>query len=137
MYAHRPVRPGLLLILPTAAVGVIAALVTIFTRQADPAFVYEQQHPARIEPGQLESILTGTREPVASGTGSIAVSVHCLPGRSGPKLNPWLCSIRYRSGATVAYRITVQPSGRFRGQDRTGVRLVDGCCVRGGVLSEP
>ena len=126
---------ALLLTLPTALVGVIAALVTIFTRQADPAFVYGQQHPARIEPAQLESILMSTREPVASGTGTSAVSVHCLPGRSGPKLNPWRCTIRYRSGDAVAYRITVQPSGRFRGFDSTGVRLVDGCCLRGGAVA--
>jgi hypothetical protein len=128
------VRFGLLTVGPTVAVGLVAALVTISARDADPAFVYAQQHPARLEPAQLESILVRTREPVPSGTGSRARSVQCLPGHSGPKLNPWRCTIRYRSGHAIDYRIVVEPSGRFRGFDRTGARLVQGCCLRGGGL---
>jgi hypothetical protein len=125
------VRRGLIITLPTHVVGLIAALVTLSARQADPAFTYEQQHPARLEPTQLEAILVRTREPLRAGMGTVAVSVRCLPGSNGPKLNPWRCALRYRSGHTIAYRIKVQPSGHFRGVDRTGFRLIGGCCLRG------
>jgi hypothetical protein len=128
------VRLGSFIAVPTVVVGLIAALVTLSARGADPVFVYEQQHPTRIEPAQLQLILLRTREPVAAGTGSAAISVRCLPGRSGPKLNPWRCAFRYRSGDAVVYRIVVQPSGRFRGVDRTGARIVDGCCVQGSAV---
>jgi hypothetical protein len=122
----------MLVVVPTVAVGVVAALVTIGAHGADPAFIFEQQHPTRIEPGQLVSILTRTREPVPTGAGRAATSVRCIPGERGAKLNPWRCSIHYGSGGTIEYRIIVQPSGRFHGVDRTGARVIEGCCLRGG-----
>jgi hypothetical protein len=115
----------------TILVGVVAAVVSVGAHQADTAFVYEQQHPTGLEPAQLQSILANTRDPLPVGAGTQATSVRCSPGRSGPKLNPWICQIRYRSGHTIRYRIVVQPSGRFHGSDRTGTREVSGCCVRG------
>jgi hypothetical protein len=123
---------------PTVVVGVIAALVTItIARQADPGFVFEQQHPTRIDPGQLEAILQRTREPLPTGAGSLATSVRCVPGRSGPKLNPWHCAIRYRSGHAITYRILVLPSGAFQGVDRTRARVIRGCCLVGGQFPSP
>jgi hypothetical protein len=118
---------------PTVIVGVVAALVAINAYQGDTAFVYEQQHPIKIAPGQLESILMRTLEPVARGVGSGVISARCLPGRSGPKLNPWRCTLRYRSGHSLTYRIVVQRSGRFEGIDRAGTGVIHGCCLRGGV----
>jgi hypothetical protein len=128
------VRRGLFVVGPTVLVGVIAAVVTTAAHQADPAFVYRQQHPTRIVPGQLELILRRTHEPLPTGAGSTAVSVHCVPGRNGPKLNPWRCTIRYRSGHAITYRILVQSSGRFQGVDRTRVRVIHGCCLLGGTV---
>jgi hypothetical protein len=128
------VRRGLFVILPTVAVGVVAAIVTIAAHQGDPAFVFEQQRPTRIEPGQLEVIVKMTREPRPSGPGSVAVAAGCIPGHRGPKLNPWRCTVRYGSGHVISYRIVVQLSGRFHGADRTGTRVIDGCCLRGGAV---
>lgn len=122
----------MLVVVPMIAVGVVAALVSIAGHAADPAFIFEQQHPTRIEPGQLVSILTRTREPVPTGAGRAATSVRCIPGNRGAKLNPWRCSIRYGSSGTVDYRIVVEPSGQFHGADRTGARVIRGCCLRGG-----
>lgn len=127
-------RRGVLVMVPAVLVGLAAALVVIAAHQGDTAFVYAQQHPTRIMPSQFEAILQTTREPVPTGAGSLAVSVRCIPGRTGPKLNPWHCTIRYRSGHAISYRIIVQPSGAFRGADRTGVRLVQGCCLQGGAV---
>jgi Bacterial sugar transferase len=129
-----PVRRGLFVIVPTVVVGVVAALVTIAAHQGDTAFVFEQQHPTRIEPGQLESIVKRTREPLPAGSGSAAISARCVPGHSGPKLNPWRCTIRYASGDAIRYRIVVQLSGRFQGVDRTRTRVIDGCCLPGGAV---
>lgn len=125
-------RRGVLVAGPSLMVGVVAALVTIAGHAADRAFIFEQRHPARIEPGQLVSILARTREPLPGGSGRATTSVRCIPGHRGAKLNPWRCSIRYGSGHTIDYRIIVQPSGRFHGVDRTGARVITGCCLRGG-----
>jgi hypothetical protein len=71
MYPY-PVRFAALITLPTARAGLIAALVTLSAHDADPVFIYEQQHPMRIAPTQLESILIRTREPVPAGRGNVA-----------------------------------------------------------------
>jgi hypothetical protein len=116
---------------PVILVGVVAALVTIGAHQGNGAFVYEQAHPSKIVPQQLETILMQTREPVPGGPGSAVSSVRCLPGAHGPKLNPWHCVLRYRSRDAITYRIVVQPSGQFSGADRTGTRVIHGCCLEG------
>jgi hypothetical protein len=125
---------GLLVVVPTVAVGVVAALVAIGAHQTDTAFTFEQQHPTRIAPSQLEALVMRTREPLPAGAGGAANAVHCFPGHHGPKLNPWMCKVRYASGHNISYRIVVGPSGRFQGADRTNTRVIEGCCLRGGAV---
>ena len=124
-------RSYVLVIGSLLAVGAVGAVVSLSAHQADTSFIYEQQHPTGLVSPQLATILTNTREPVQNGSGALASSVRCSPGGSGPERNPWSCQIRYRSGHTIRYRIAIQPSGRFHGSDRTGTRLISGCCVRG------
>ncbi len=128
---------GLLVIGPVLAVGLVAALVTIFAHEGDATFVFAQQNPQGIAPLQLESIVELTREPLRSGPGSRAISARCVHGASGPKLNPWHCTVRYASGDAITYRIIVRLSGRFQGTDRTGSRLISGCCLRGSAIRTP
>lgn len=116
---------------PTVAIGVVAAMVSGFGHAGDPAFVFEQLHPTRFGPSQLAAIVMGTREPLPFGRGSPAVGVRCQAGGQGPRLNPWRCVVRYRSQRRITYRIHVAPTGHFQGADRTGVRVITGCCLRG------
>lgn len=116
---------------PVILVGVLGALVTIGAHQTNGAFANEQEHPSKIAPGQLETLLMQTREPIPSGEGTAVTSARCFPGADGPKLNPWHCVLRYRSGDAISYQIVVQPSGQFKGADRTGTRVVHGCCLDG------
>lgn len=129
-----PVRRDLLVLLPTAVVGVVAGVVALFAHQGDTGLIAAQQAAQRgasLQPVQLESILQNTREPVPTGHGAKALAVSCHVGTKGPKLNPWRCAIHYRSGAVIEYRLEVSPDGSFSGSDRTGVRLIHGCCVLG------
>jgi len=128
------VRRELYVLLPTAAVGLVAGVVALFAHGGDAALIAAQQAAQRgasLQPVQLESILQNTREPVPTGRGAKALAVSCHVGTKGPKLNPWGCAIHYRSGATIEYRIEVSRDGAFRGSDRTGARLIHGCCVLG------
>lgn len=126
---------GLLVIGPVLAVGLVAALVTSFAHEGDATFAFAQQNLQGIAPLQLESLVELTREPLSSGPGSRAISARCVHGGSGPKLNPWQCTVRYASGDAITYRIIVRLSGRFQGADRTGSRLISGCCLRGSANS--
>jgi hypothetical protein len=117
--------------LAVAALGLVAAVVSVAGHESDTAFVYEQRHPAAIEPGQVERLVAKAPEPVASGKGSVAVSARCSGAPTGPNRNPWRCVVRYASGHRLAYTITIDPRGALRGEDRTGTRTIEGCCVEG------
>jgi hypothetical protein len=126
------VRRGVFFLLPTLAIGVVAGLLTIAAHQGDAAFVFNQQNPRTVRPQQFEAVISKTREPLPSGPGKPATGARCIPGKSGPKLNPWRCTVRYGSGRSVTYKLQVDLSGSFSGADKTGNRVVNGCCVTGG-----
>jgi hypothetical protein len=126
------VRRGLYLLLPTLAIGVVAGLLSIGAHQGDAAFVFNQEHPRAVRPQQFETVIAKTREPLPGGPGQPARSARCVPGKNGPKLNPWRCAVRYGSGHTIVYNLRVDLDGSFTGADKAGVRVVNGCCVTGG-----
>jgi hypothetical protein len=123
------VRKALLLILPVAVVGVVGALVSVSARESDANFVFRQEHPANIEPRQVERAVMRAPEPVPGNHGTRAASGHCAPGRQGERHNPWTCRIRYASGRLVDYQVVIDAHGAFRGVNPTGERLVHGCCI--------
>jgi hypothetical protein len=120
-------------LVPVLLVAVVAGIVAIAARQGDAAFELRQEHPRTVQPRQLELLIEKTREPVASGRGKPVRRAQCKPGTSGPKRNPWRCTVLYESGNTIVYRVVVAPSGQFNGADRTGSYTVNGCCITGGV----
>jgi hypothetical protein len=126
------VRRGVLLLLPALVIGVIAGLLTIAAHQGDAAFVFNQEHPRTVQPRQFELVIAKTNEPLPTGQGKPAVGARCTPGNNGPKRNPWSCTVRYGSGRSITYSLEVQPTGKFKGVDRTGTRIVTGCCITGG-----
>jgi hypothetical protein len=128
------VRRGLWILLPTLAIGVVAGLLTIAAHQGDAAFVFNQEHPSTVRPQQFETVIAKTREPLPSGPGQPAIGARCTHGKNGPKLNPWRCTVRYGSGRSITYKLQVDPTGRFTGADKEGVRVVNGCCVTGGTV---
>jgi hypothetical protein len=125
-------RRGALLLLPTLVIGVIAGLLTIAAHQGDAAFVFNQQHPRDVQPRQFELVISKTNEPLPTGQGKPATGAKCTPGNDGPKRNPWSCTVRYGSGRKITYSLEVQPTGKFKGIDPTGTRLITGCCITGG-----
>jgi hypothetical protein len=129
------VRRGVFLLLPALVIGVIAGLSTIAAHQGDAAFIFNQQHPRTVQPRQFELVIAKTNEPLPSGPGKRASGAKCTPGTNGPKRNPWSCTVRYGSGRSITYSLEVQPTGKFKGVDRTGTRIVTGCCITGGTTA--
>lgn len=125
-------RKGLFLLLPALVIAAIGGLLTIAAHQGDAAFQFNQENPRTAEPRQFELVIAKTREPLPTGPGALATKAHCTPGTNGPKRNPWECTVRYGSGRSITYKLRVDPDGKFRGADKTGVRVVTGCCITGG-----
>jgi hypothetical protein len=126
------VRRGVLILLPTLAIGVVAGLLTIGAHQGDAAWVYAQQNPRNVSARQFELVIAKTKEPLPTGPGKPATGANCTPGTKGPKRNPWRCQVRYGSGRSITYSLEVRPDGNFKGVDPTGTRIVTGCCISGG-----
>jgi hypothetical protein len=129
------VRRGVFLLLPALVIGVIAGLLTIAAHQGDAAFIFDQQHPRTVNPRQFELVIAKTNEPLPTGQGKPARTARCIPGNNGPKRNPWSCTVRYGSGRSITYSLEVRPDGNFKGVDRTGTRIVTGCCITGGTTA--
>src|SRR5215218_4468431 len=125
-------RPAALLLIPLALVGLAGAVVAVAGRDSDAAFVFNQRNPAEVSALELQTLIAKAREPVPSGKGSRTLSVRCEPGSQTQRHNPWICRVRYASGRSRSYRVTVEPSGAYAGVDRTGQFSINGCCVAGG-----
>jgi hypothetical protein len=125
-------RRALLLLLPVALVGLIAAGLAVVSRSSDAAFVFEQQHPSTLNPEELELLVKKAPEPRPHGPGRRADTVKCVPGSATGQRNPWACTASYPSGHRIRYRIELRRNGSYSGIDRTGQFAVRGCCVAGG-----
>src|SRR3954465_12453610 len=123
---------GVFVLMAPLVIGVVAGLLTIGAHQGDAAFIYDQQHTRTVQPRQFELVIAKTKEPLPTGPGKPATGARCTPGNNGPKRNPWSCTVRYGSGRSITYSLEVQPTGKFKGVDRTGTRIVTGCCITGG-----
>jgi hypothetical protein len=120
-------RTPLLLFGPTLAVGIAALVVALGARDADPGFVFAQQHPTSIQGSVLSQAVALAREPLPGDNGRPARSARCRPGSSGgPLRNPWSCAVLYPSGRTIRYVIRVRPDGDFHGQNADGSAVIDG-----------
>jgi hypothetical protein len=126
------VRRAALFLIPLAILGLVGAVVAVGGRDSDASFAFHQEHPTTVSAIELQALIKKAPEPVAGGNGSRALDVTCAPGRLGPRRNPWSCRVRYASGRRTTYRVVVDERGRYRGSDRTGERIVNGCCVLGG-----
>ena len=125
---------ALLLLGPILGVALIAAIVSVASR-GDTAFVYEQRHPQAVGAQELELLVQKARQPTPSGPGARARSATCVAGGNSPQRNPWTCSVRYASGRTIRYRVTVRRDGSYVGGDRTQQFYINGCCVSGGTIA--
>lgn len=117
--------------------GVAGAAVALGTRGSEEAFRYEQSRSLALRPvtalsaAHVQAVVALAPEPVLAARRTRPARVLCHSGATGVLRNPWSCTIRYRSGRVVRYRVTVQPDGRYSG---TGPGIISGCCVKTSTL---
>ncbi len=115
---------------PLLAAGIVATLLTIANRDADPLFLSRQQNLHAVRTADVERAVIAPREPVAPGAHATpARSARCRSGGSAGLRNPWTCSVRYRSGSRITYRVQLGADGSYRGRDPKIGRSITGCCV--------
>jgi hypothetical protein len=125
-------RLVVLIVWGVVLVGVAGAVVALRSRGSEEAFQNEQSSSLALRPSpvlraaQVAAVVAFAPEPVAPAQRTRPVHVSCRPGGGGTLRNPWTCTILYRSGRRVSYRVVVEPDGHYTG---VGPGIISGCCV--------
>jgi hypothetical protein len=113
---------ALLLCGPAIAVGVVALVVSLLARDADPAFIAAQERSPVTRAALARAVVSSAR-----AEGRPARGGSCRPGDGEPPLrNPWSCSVVDASGTTLRYVVRVRSDGSFRATARRGAAALEG-----------
>lgn len=128
-------RLRFLFFLPLLAVGLVSFVVVRSQQGEGAALAARQQSAQALTPHAVERVVRVAPDPV---TGKGGLSASCSSLGSGELRNPWRCTIHYRSGRVIRYRVVIHADGSFRGdqeilsfQGRThpDTGQVSGCCI--------
>ncbi len=122
-------RPGLTLILPIIAIGVIATAVAVLNRGGDPEFVFRQENLTALTPAVLEHFVASAPDPRPGMGRHRGIRARCSAQGAGELRNPWVCTVKYPVGPSVRYRVVIAPTGQVNGSSRDGSLVIYGCCL--------
>ena len=120
----------IMFVVPPLAVGLIATVVALNARNSGDAFVPAQRHLQPLGAPAVERIVSTAPAPIDPSANGQA-NTRCNAQGSGQLRNPWLCTLRYRSGWTLEYVVNIKGTGAYVGQrqdDPTG--FIKGCCIQ-------
>jgi hypothetical protein len=130
-----PTSIKLAVLLPLLAVA-LASFVFVRAHQSDAGTLVSRQHQAQaLNPAAVSRLVRVAPDPVTRAPG---IRARCIPLGTGELLNPWSCSISYRSGRLIQYRVTLNGDGsytgdheivRFQGRRFPDTGVISGCCV--------
>ena len=114
-------------------VGAAGVFVALGSRGSEDAFRSAQSRSLTLAPAGVLSAarvaaeLAREPEPVAAARRTPVVHAHCEPKGGGTLRDPWVCTVRYRSGTQAHYLVQVQPDGSYSG---VGTGFINGCCIK-------
>jgi hypothetical protein len=125
----------IVLLVPLLAVGIVSFVIVRSQQGQGAALIARQQGAEALTPAKVAGLV---RLAPASVAGEPGRSATCVPLGSGELHNPWRCTIDYRSGRVIHYRVTLNADGsytgdhqivRYRGRTSRGTGAISGCCV--------
>jgi hypothetical protein len=132
-------RLTMLIVWGVVLIGVAGGVVALRSRGGQEVFEAEQSGALAVTPARVvteadvAAVVAQAPEPVPAAERTRPALVRCRPGAAATLRNPWSCTIRYRSGTSAHYRVTVQPDGHYSG---VGTGIISGCCVKVPTLDE-
>src|SRR5947209_7454427 len=89
---------------PPLAVGLAATVVALNARTSGEVFSAAQRHLHPLAAAAVERVVSTAPAPTAPRANGKA-STRCVPRGSDQLRNPWLCTLRYRTGWTLKYLV--------------------------------
>ncbi len=129
----RPWRVLLLVGLPLA-VGLTASVIALDERHDGDLFTANQRYLQPYDQRRAVEQLVATAPAPTAAAANGHPRAGCSPGSQGVLQNPWRCRLRYPSGLTLHYTVTIRANGSYFGQGPTDkkdyVNTIHGCCLR-------
>lgn len=128
-------KAGILLFLPLLAVGLVSFVIVRSQQGEGGTFVARQQQAEALTPAKIVEIVRAAPE---SPHGPTPRRVSCRSLGSGELHNPWRCTLDYRDGKVIDYRVMLNANGSYigdqqvvhdKGRTYTGPGQITGCCV--------
>src|SRR3954453_10314818 len=108
LYPPAVARARTLVLVPVLA-GVFVTVVMASDRGADSTVIGAQRAAGPLTAGKLEAFLR--RGPTGKGAPKAPTRATCRPGNEGQLRNPWSCTLLYRTGERITYRVDVYRNG--------------------------
>ena len=108
--------------------GLVGAIVALGSRGADEQFLADQKRPPALTAAAVERVVRSAPDPYSGkGAGTAATCVKRGRGLLG---NPWICTVKFKSGKTARLRVEVQDDRTYAGT-YIGVpgAAAEGCCI--------
>ena len=106
--------------------GLFVTAVMAGNRGADSTFSSAERAAGPLTAAKLEALVR--KAPTAKNAApDPRTRATCRPGGSGQLRNPWSCTLHYRSGLRLTYRVRVYPNGTVVGRKAHGI--IHGCCL--------
>src|SRR5689334_18156569 len=102
------------ILLPLLVVAVVSFVWVRGNAGDGDTLVIRQQHDQSLTPQSVAAVVRAAPDPVTRRRG---LAARCSSLGSGALRNPWRCSIRYRSGRDIQYRLTIHADGSYTGGD--------------------
>lgn len=128
-------KAGILLFLPLLAVGLVSFVIVRSQQGEGASLIARQQQAEALTPAKLAAIVRTAPESTRGAHGRRA---SCMPLGSGELHNPWRCTIHYRDGKVIEYRVILNANGSYTGDQQvvhhqgrtwTSSGQIRGCCV--------
>jgi hypothetical protein len=125
-------------LVPLVIVGLVS-FVFIRSHAGDGGTVLSRQQDEHgLTPSAVAKVVRAAPDPVAEPTRARGLVASCVASGGGGLLNPWRCSIRYRSSHPIEYLVVIHTDGsytgdhefvRYRGRSYRDTGEITGCCI--------
>ena len=133
----RPTLMRATVLVPLLVIGLLSFILVRNQQNAGGSLAAAQSaaQNSRQTPAALAKVVKAAPDPIGNEKAS---SASCTPLGQGELHNPWRCVLRYPTGRTIQYQVTLNLNGSYSGDHELLIKppprkpasgTINGCCV--------